>query len=200
MTPRVLSGCLFLLTVTLLAGCDSKPKGTAEGDPAKQSAVAKGDSPKSAPTVGKKVDGQNERDDGMVKVDGQNKRDDGVVQVDARTLIGDYAEDEKAADRKYKGRVIQLKGVVKSSTNYVDAVSLYNGTKLQAEVQCKVGVDGMKAIKAHNLATWRREVKGKVKQINTGSTVVIQGTCKGLARKNAIVMDTCEVIDPVLLK
>ncbi len=35
MKPRVLSGCLFLLTVTLLAGCDSKPKGTAEGDPAK---------------------------------------------------------------------------------------------------------------------------------------------------------------------
>lgn len=46
MMPRVLFGGLFLLAVTMLAGCDSKSKGTAEGDPAKSKVAAKGESPK----------------------------------------------------------------------------------------------------------------------------------------------------------
>lgn len=46
MMTRVLFGGLFLLAVTMLAGCDSKSKGTAGNDPAKQSAIAKGDSSK----------------------------------------------------------------------------------------------------------------------------------------------------------
>ena len=45
MMPRVLFVCLFLLTVTLLSGCDSKSKGTAEGDTAKPMVAAKGESP-----------------------------------------------------------------------------------------------------------------------------------------------------------
>ena len=128
----VVSGCLVMLTVMFSAGCQSRT----EGDSSKKAVDAKGDSSKSAPTVSKTANSQNKPGDSVVKDDSQNVKSDGVVQVDARTLIGDYAEDERAADQKYKGRVIQLKGVVKSSTNYVDAVSLYNGTNLQAaEVQ-----------------------------------------------------------------
>lgn len=46
MMPRGLFGGALLLTATLLAGCDSKSNGTAEGDPAKLKAAAKGESPK----------------------------------------------------------------------------------------------------------------------------------------------------------
>lgn len=204
---------LLALAVTLLAGCGSKAK--VDGDSPKSDAepqkrvAAKKDDPakdtggtKATPDP-KGVAAPKSSTGGTSEAHPENKTDaaDGVLAVDARTLIADYADDELAANTKYKGKVLRLKGVVKSSTNYVDAVSIYNGTNLKAaEVQCKVGTDGMKAIKDHNLASWRPDVKGKVKQVNTGVTVVVQGTCKGLARKNAIVLDGCEVIDPVLLK
>src|SRR5947209_13546128 len=94
------SGCLVLLAVMFLAGCQSRT----EGDSSRKAVDAKVDSPTPAPTVGKKVDGQNKQDNDIVKADVQNKQDDGVVQVDARTLIGHYAEDERAADQKYKGK------------------------------------------------------------------------------------------------
>ena len=46
MMSKALFGGVIFLTVTMLAGCDSKSKGTADGDAAKPKAGAKDDSPK----------------------------------------------------------------------------------------------------------------------------------------------------------
>jgi hypothetical protein len=136
------------------------------------------------------------------QVDGRDKDD--VVKVDARTLLGDYTKDEKAADQKYKGKVLQVEGVVKGSFTDISGVHLEGGTEAKATVQCKFGSAEMKTIRYHNRAALSTENKGKnIKRIEKGANVVIKGTCNGItgtARRKAVVLENCEVIDPVLLK
>jgi hypothetical protein len=138
----------------------------------------------------------------------QDKKDD-VLKVDARTLLSDYTKDRKAADLKYKGKVLEVEGVVKGTTGLNKAVSLEGGTDTKLAVQCNFGSDTSKAIGDHHVAARLANSKAgvkkeseKVKEITRGISVVIRGTCNsvsGTSRK-VVVLDNCEVIDPILLK
>ncbi len=137
------------------------------------------------------------------QLDAQDKKDD-VLKVDAKTLLGDYTKDRKAADQKYKGKVLQVEGVVKGLTK---SVSLEGGTDIKLAVQCNFGSETRKAISDHNVAARRENAKAKkgsekVKEIERGTSVVITGTCNSLSgtTKKVVVLDNCEVIDPILLK
>lgn len=139
------------------------------------------------------------------QLDAQDKKDD-VLKVDAKTLLGDYTKDRKAADQKYKGKVLQVEGVVKGLTK---SVNLEGGTDTKLSVKCNFGSDTSKAISDHNVAARLANSKAavkkepeKFKEIKRGTSVVIRGTCNSVSgtTQKVVVLDNCEVIDPVLLK
>lgn len=141
------------------------------------------------------------------QIDAQDKKDE-VVKVDARTLLSDYRQDRKEADRKYKGKVLQVQGVVRNITP--NAVNLEGGTDLKLLVQCAFGSGGIKAIREHNVAVRLKDDEARRKKqkvdlpsrIDRGINVVIKGTCGGIKETTGktVVLDNCEVIDPILLK
>jgi hypothetical protein len=200
MMPKVLSGGLFLLTITMLAGCQSKT----EGDASKKAGIAKDDSPNKASgskTSNLKDGSSTTSKEGDTQPDGAEATDDAVVKVDARTLLGEYTNDQGAADRKYKGKVLQVQGAVKYWGD-LSGVGLDGGKDIPALVRCLFPPDGTKAIREHNQVAHRQ----KGKEIQASTTVVIQGKCNGISTGRivlglrAVTLNNCKVIDPVLLK
>ncbi len=209
MIRSIVPGCLILLAGLLLAGCGSNAKtegdsSKAVDDSSKKAVAAKGDSSNkaSASKTADPKDGNTTKSNTGDNQPGEPEATgDGVVKVDARTLLSEYTNDQETADRKYKGKVLQVKGVVKYWGD-LSGVGLEGGKDIPALVQCGFPSDDMKAIREHNYVM--RSQNGQ--EIKEKATIVIQGKCNGISKGpvvlglRAVRLNDCKVIDPVLLK
>lgn len=200
MLMKLLSGWAALLGVVVLVGCD-KSKGTGESDPAKANTVASSKKASGAKTSNTTDGSSTSSKKGDTRPDGPEATDDAVVKVDARTLLGEYTNDQGAADRKYKGKVLQVQGAVKYWGD-LSGVGLDGGKDIPALVRCLFPPGGTKAIREHNEVAHRQQGQ----EIKASTTVVIQGKCNGISTGpivlglRAVTLNKCKVIDPVLLK
>jgi len=122
-----------------------------------------------------------------------------AIKVSAKDLVTAYKGTEgekdpkkkyKEADDKYKGKVLELTGVM---TNVIGATSPYfiveGGTGARVRVYCAFGNEYKEG-----LQTLR-----KSKKLKAGVTVTVRGTCSGLKGKD-VRLDDCVLIDPPLEK
>lgn len=118
---------------------------------------------------------------------------DEVVKVTAKQLLEDYKPDEKekdpklrykAADEKYKGKTLEITGVVKKASGSTH-LALEGGTGFKVVVYCAFGKENQK-----NLDALR-----KAKKLADGDKVVVKGTCAGI-KVDTVRIDDCIMIDP----
>ena len=110
-----------------------------------------------------------------------------VLKVDARTLVKAYTEDQDAADKKYKGKLLEVTGVV--TYRHSTGINLEAGTDLKPMVMCAFGADRAKALQK----IWR--------QVGKGAKVTVTGTCNGFSTNTGsplVTLDNCNLIDPPL--
>jgi hypothetical protein len=100
-----------------------------------------------------------------------------AFKLDAVSLVNDYDKDEKAANEKYLGKVVEVKGVV--SEKVKDENGKYNIT-LQAADLSGVGCE------------FDTKFQGEIKNLQEGQEVCIKGVCTG------VLMDVV-LVDCVLL-
>ena len=115
-----------------------------------------------------------------------------AATVTARDLMLAYKADKKAADAKYNGKVIEVKGVVKLvSVGSRPSITLEGGTEFRNGMRCAFGAEYQKALTAMRRA----------KTVDRGVTVTIKGTCNGISSvTRSIQMDNCVLVDPPLTK
>lgn len=112
----------------------------------------------------------------------------GDVKVTANQLLGDYAADEAAADRKYQGNLMDVSGFVARVTKEADnniAVELKRGKGLESfTVKC----------------LFRFKHQAEAKALEVGQPVMIRGRCDGKQGDSAtgkIVLKDCRFVKEV---
>ncbi|MDR0519512.1 MAG: OB-fold putative lipoprotein [Clostridiales Family XIII bacterium] len=106
--------------------------------------------------------------------------EESAIQISAKDLMDAYDENEVAADEKYKGKVLQVKGVVNSvATDIMDElyVTLDNGAELEIiSVQCYFNEDK----------------KDAIAKLKKGDEITIEGTCTGYLIN--VLLEDCDVL------
>lgn len=94
----------------------------------------------------------------------RNARDDAPLTVQVDALVRDYADDADTADRKYKGRVLEVTGrlgpIERNAGRVTAAVQDPGGTDL---VACEFTAEGAK----------------RLASVKPGRTVTVRGRCRG---------------------
>lgn len=101
---------------------------------------------------------------------------DGAIKVTAAALAKAFADDDDAADKKYKGKVIELTGpMYKSDTGPVEKWYITLGSKNKdAECRFKPGTPG-------------------VREVELMEVVVIRGKCVGL-EDDQVILEDCTLV------
>jgi hypothetical protein len=124
-----------------------------------------------------------------ITTDGVKKNDDGTIIVSANDLIKEYLKDEKAADKKYKGNKIRVKGKIRTALNdnFVELDStVIRKSKIAATVDCFLPEE----------AADREKELPKFRRLNAGSTATFEGTCDGIYQdRGDIKIINCKVIE-----
>ena len=116
------------------------------------------------------------------------------TRTTASELTLAFSANKMNADSRFKGKVLEVKGVVKIMD--VPAIGLATiwlvGTNPALSVRCHFGADRHKALD---------ELRDQIKQ---GSSVTIKGTCNGGPRgpdgNEFIQVDNCVMVDPPFRK
>jgi hypothetical protein len=106
-----------------------------------------------------------------------------AIKVDGATLAKDYASDVKAADKKYKGKVLEVNGTLKSEGGIQSGVVVVDtGSKIS--IVCNFDKDGRVDLD---------RVRAKLRK---GTKLVIRGTCKGSLSSFSVDLEKCKLLDP----
>jgi hypothetical protein len=97
-------------------------------------------------------------------------------------LMYDYLRDETAADRKYKGKVLNIAGVVSHVGKYGDEVFLEAGTEDSRSIQCR----------------FSRSFKCDLRLLEGARKVLVQGRCDGALLHYDITINNCTLLTPDL--
>ncbi len=91
-----------------------------------------------------------------------------VIRISAAQIVSDYEANEVAADGKYKGKILEIKGVIdsisKDMLNNPQVVLSSGNTRTFRSVQCSFTSDQQNALAA----------------LTKGSQIAIRGKCDGL--------------------
>ena len=101
------------------------------------------------------------------------------AQTSSETLYKEFMDDEKGADQKYTGKLVQIKGTIirKGQDTGERPWIAFQGDAVMGDVQC----------------FFIKEDEPKAAELPIGSTVVVEGTCLG--RLIHLTFDDCKILN-----
>jgi hypothetical protein len=106
-----------------------------------------------------------------------------AIKIDGAALAKDYASDKKAADTKYKGKVLEVTGTLKSEGGIQSGVVVVDtGSKIS--IVCNFDKDG------------RADLERVRAKLRKGTKLVIRGTCKGSLSSFSVDLEKCKLLEP----
>ncbi len=103
-----------------------------------------------------------------------------AMKVTAAELAKAYGDDEEAADKKYKGKVLEVTGKVYRNKLYVQPENpaiCFGQKDLTLEVECRVS----------------EKVKSDLALVNLGDAITFRGKCVGLD-DDLVILEDCTVV------
>jgi hypothetical protein len=99
----------------------------------------------------------------------------GIYQIPASQLYGEYDENKTAADKRYKGKVLEVVG-------YVDKIGRDKKDKTYMTILGDGYVVNVKCF-------FSEEHSGVVAQLRRGERIIVRGKCDGLM--NSVILSEC---------
>lgn len=127
-------------------------------------------------------DNQNTVSTGSLNTEKKEEVKEKVIEVDYEKLYQEYQDNAIAADGKYKGKVLQLKGKVDNINR-----------EIAGNPFVTFSVGGEYSFKDVRL-TLKKSEEEKVSKLTKGQTITVKGKCSGQLVTGTVSLYDCEII------
>lgn len=102
-----------------------------------------------------------------------------AIVISPRTLYSEYKENEVAADMKYKGKLLRIKGKVDSI-----------GKDILDDPYLTFSIDFLESINFY----FDEDNESEIANCRKGQTLAIEGRCSGLFATTSVIMSDCKIV------